>query len=143
MSDGRVGVRVRGANRLRRTLKKAGVDVKDLKEVNRSAARIAATAAMATAPVGGPYKPTGKRGRPRKPGKLKASVRPFATQRAGVIKAGYTGRVPYAGVIHYGWPARNIRPQPWAADAAKATEPVWTKEYERKVHEVINSVHGA
>lgn len=142
MGDGRVGIKVKGANRLRRTLKKAGVDVKQLKAVNRAAAEIAARAAQAKAPVGGPYPPSGKRGRPRKPGKLKASVRAAATQKAGVIKGGFTGRVPYAGVIHYGWPARGIRAQPFAADAAKETEPIWTKEYERKVQEVINSVKG-
>lgn len=142
MSDGRVSVKVRGAKELRRTLKKAGVDVKQLKEINRSAAQIVAVAATAAAPVGGPYRSTG-RGRRRKPGKLKASVRPSATQRAAVIKGGFAGRVPYAGVIHYGWPKRNIRPQPFISNAAEATEPTWTKEYERKVREVINSVHGA
>lgn len=142
MGDGRVSVKVRGAAELRRTLKKAGVDVKQLKDINRAAAQIVSTAAAAAAPIGGPYKSVG-RGRPRKPGKLKASIRPFATQRAAVVKGGFAGRVPYAGVIHYGWPARNIRPQPFASNAAERTEPIWTKQYERKVREVINSVHGA
>lgn len=134
-------VKVRGAKQLRRTLKKAGVDVKQLKAINLEAAQIAAAAAVARAPVGGPYKKTG-RGRPRVPGRLKASVRPHATQRAGVIRAGFAARVPYAGPIHWGWPARNIRAQPFAAEAAKATEPQWTKAYERKVRQTINSVKG-
>ncbi|MGV0868451.1 hypothetical protein [Corynebacterium kalidii] len=142
MADARVGIRVQGAARLRRTLRKAGVDIKQLRAVNRDAAQIVATAAAAAAPVGGPYRSRG-RGRPRKPGRLKASIRATATNRAGVVKGGYGGtRLRYAGVIHYGWPARNIRAQPFAADAAIRTEPVWTKEYERKVHEVINSVKG-
>lgn len=134
-------VQVRGAKQLRRTLKKAGVDVKQLKAINLEAAQIAAAAAVARAPIGGPYQRRG-RGRPRAPGRLKASVRPFATQRAGVIRAGSAARVPYAGPIHWGWPRRGIRAQPFAADAAKATEPVWTKAYERKVKETINSVKG-
>ena len=31
--------------------------------------------------------------------------------------------VPYAGAIHWGWPARNISAQPFLTDAAKQTEP--------------------
>lgn len=135
-------VKVRGAKQLRRTLKKAGVSVKDLKAINLEAAQIAAAAAVARAPVGGPYRRRG-RGRPRAPGRLKASVRPYATQRAGVIRAGSKSRVPYAGPIHWGWPARRIKAQPFAADAAKDTEPIWTKAYERKVMKTINSVKGA
>ena len=137
----RTRVQIRGAKQLRRTLKKAGVDVKQLKSINREAAQIATTAAVASAPIGGPYKKAG-RGRPRQGGRLKASGRAFATQRAGVIRFGSAG-VPYAGPIHWGWPAKNIRAQPFAAEAAQRTEPVWTKAYERKMHEVINSVKVA
>lgn len=135
------GVRVRGAKRLRRTLKKAGVDLKQMRQVNLEAAKVVEPVAVAGAPVGGPYRRPG-RGRPRAGGRLKRSVRASATQRAGVIKVGGYG-VKYAGPIHWGWPAKHIRPQTFAADAAKATEPVWVKQYERHVYDVINSVKGA
>ncbi|WP_282939120.1 hypothetical protein [Corynebacterium auriscanis] len=140
-------LRVQGAKRLRRTLKQAGVDVKQLKAVNKEAADIVVPVAIGTAPVGGPYRSRG-RGRARKPGRLKNSIRSFATQRAGVVRAGSAARVPYAGPVHWGWPKQpgrqgsGIRANPWISVAAKATEPAWTKAYERKVREVINSVKG-
>lgn len=140
-------MKVRGAKRLRSTLRKAGVDVKQLRTINLEAAQIVAVLGVTTAPIGGPYKRRG-RGRPRKPGRLKASVRPTATARAGVVKAGGS-TLPYAGPVHWGWPrtpgrqGSGIRAQPWLANAAKATEPEWTRAYERKVHDVINSVRGA
>ena len=139
-------VRVQGARRLRATLRKAGVDVKQLKSINLEAARIVSAAAIGTAPVGGPYKSRG-RGRPRKPGRLKASIRPGATTRAGVVKAGGS-RLPYAGPVHWGWPKQpgrqgsGIRANPWISNAAQYTEPTWLRAYEAKVREVINSVKG-
>lgn len=141
-----MGVKVRGAKQLRRTLKQAGVDVKQLKAINREAAQIAATAAVGMAPVGGPYKKAG-RGRPRQGGRLKKSIRPFATQRAGVIRAG-GARLPYANPVHWGWPrtkgrqGSGIRANPWMSRAAESSEPEWTRAYERHVLDTINKVKG-
>lgn len=140
-------LKVEGAKRLRRTLKKAGVDAKQLKAINKEAADIVVPVAIINAPIGGPYRSRG-RGRARKPGRLKSSIRSFATQRAGVVRAGSASRIPYAGPVHWGWPKQpgqqgsGIRANTWMADAAKSTEPVWTKAYERHVHDVINSVKG-
>lgn len=116
------------------------MDMKVLKEINRKAASRVATAATSTTPVGGPYKAAG-RGRPRSGGRLKASIRPGATTKAGVVKAG-SSRVPYAGPIHWGWPRRNIKAQPFLTTAAKATEPVWMAEYKRHMEEAIDQVKG-
>ncbi|RAV33531.1 hypothetical protein [Corynebacterium heidelbergense] len=141
-------LRVRGGKRLRRTLRKAGVDLKRLKAANKAAAEIAKSAAVAATPVGGPYKKAG-RGRPRTGGRLKATVRSFASQRSGQIRAGNASRVPYAAPVHWGWPrtkgvqGSGIRPNPWMSTAAKATEPAWLKEYERHVDAIIDSVKGA
>lgn len=136
-------VRVEGGARLRRTLKKAGVDMKVLRAINKRAATTVSTASTASAPVGGPYRNTG-RGRPKSGGRLKATVRPGATTKAGIIRAGTgaAGRVPYANPIHWGWAARNIKPQPWMTLAAQATEPVWVADYNRHMRQVIKQVKG-
>lgn len=137
-------VRVRGAKRLRRELRRAGVDLKQLRAANRAAAEIAKGTAVALAPVGGPYPRTG-RGRPRTGGRLKASLRTYASNRSGQVRAG-GGRIPYAGPVHWGWPrtpgvqGSGIRPNPWVSRAAKVTEPVWLKEYEKHVDRIIDSI---
>lgn len=137
----RFGVNVVGGNRLRASMRKAGMDLKQLTAINKEAATIVATAAKATAPVGKPSRKRG-RGRPKSGGALKASIRAGATTKAGVIRAG-GARVPYANVQHWGWPSRNIEPQFFISDAAVATEKVWVKNYERKMNAVIKQVKGA
>lgn len=56
-----------------------------------------------------------KEGRKRAPelsGKLKKSIRGLGQQRRGIYAMG-GARVPYYGVQEFGWPARNIRAQPF------------------------------
>jgi hypothetical protein len=118
---------VEGAAQLRRTLKKAGVDMKQLAAANREAAQTVAAAARPTTPV--------------RLGNLAKSVRAGATQKAGIVRAG-RGSLPYAGPIHWGWPARGIKPHPWIADAAKATEPQWVSDYIEHVDRVLDQVRG-
>lgn len=134
------GVTVQGGARLRTTMRKAGLDVKELTSINKQAASTVTAAARATAPVGKPSRKRG-RGRPKSGGALKASIRAGATTKAGVIRAG-SARVPYANVQHWGWPARNIRPKYFISDAAIRTEPVWVKEYEKHMNAVIKKVKG-
>lgn len=55
-------------------------------------------------------------------GRLLRTVRGSATPRQGVVRAGNRGRVPYAGVIHFGWPRRNISAQPFLTDALARTD---------------------
>jgi len=137
----RFGVQVRGGRRLRSTMKKAGMDVKELTAINKEAATIVAGAGKVRAPIGKPGRKRG-RGRPKSGGALKASIRPGATTRAGVVRAG-GNRVPYANVQHWGWPKRNIKPKYFLFIAAKQTEPIWVKQYEKKMKRVIKQVKGA
>lgn len=122
-----MAVEIEGARRLRATLKKAGYDISELKAPNRRAAEIVAGFATTSAPI--------------KTGALKATVRPAATARAGIVRAGFK-RVPYAGPIHWGWPARNIKAQPWLTTTAKATEPVWVPAYELHMRLVVQQIKG-
>ena len=120
-------VEVEGGRRLRSSLKKAGVDMKRLSAINRKAATMVANAARPATP--------------RLTGRLAASVRAGATQRAGIVRAGRK-TLPYAGPIHWGWPRRGIRPQPWIANTASATEGAWVPLYERHMKEIVKDVKG-
>lgn len=136
----RFGVQVRGGNRLRATMKKAGVDIKEMTALNKAAATVVAGTARARAPIGKPSRRRG-RGRRKAPGALAKSVRPGATTKAAVIRAGST-RVPYANPIHWGWPSRNIRQNAFVSEAATATEGIWVKNYTRHMNHIIGRVKG-
>lgn len=102
-------IEVHGTAQLRRALRRAGDDLADLKATHRE---VAMTVAKATMP-------------PVRTGALFSSVRAYASKtyaRVGSAKV-------YAGVIHYGWPARNIEPQPFLVDAVHTTEPRWLAIY--------------
>lgn len=118
-----------GQKRFVQTMRKAGADMKELKEVNQRAADIAKPEAVARAPRG-------------KTGKLAGSIRVGATQKAGIIRAGRK-TVPYAGPINYGWPARHIKPRTFVNDAVAGTEAQWAKEYEQFVKKTMNQIKGA
>lgn len=117
-----------GQKRFLQTMRKAGADLAELKEVNASAARVALPAARSRTPVG-------------RTGRLAGSVRAGATQKAGVIRAG-SKAVRYAGVVNYGWPARGIRPRLFANDGVASTEGEWAKLYETYVKKVMSQVKG-
>ncbi|MCQ4120405.1 HK97 gp10 family phage protein [Rhodococcus tibetensis] len=116
-----------GADQLRRTLRAAGRGMDELKAINRGAADTVAGASRARVP--------------RVSGRLDQSIRAAGTARAGIVRAGKKS-VPYAGPIHWGWPARNIRAQPFILNAAEATEPAWTSAYMRHVERLLDQVEG-
>ena len=121
-------VEVQGARELRRTLKAAGDDLSDLTKVNATISRyVAACGAAAMAP--------------RRTGRLAGSLRGSQAKASATVRAG-GARIPYAGVIHYGWPRRHIRAQPFLVDAAHQTEPTWTRFYLAEVDRIISHVHG-
>lgn len=119
---------VKGLRELQQTLKAAGEDVTELKALNGKAAAVVADAAA-------PHTP-------RRSGRLGASVRVGATNRAGIVRAGKAS-VPYAGVIHWGWARRGIRAQPWISDAATSTEDRWTDVFLHGVEDLLDKVRGA
>jgi Bacteriophage HK97-gp10, putative tail-component len=127
MADG-VGIKVEGLNELVRTMKRAGVDITELKDANQQAGEIVAAYAQATAP--------------RRSGRLAASVRSTKQVRRARIQAGRAA-VPYAGPIHWGWPAHHIAAQPFIADAATATQPTWLAAYQDAIETALSHVRGA
>lgn len=124
-------IEVAGLARLKRTMRQAGADIGQLKDLNRRAASTAAPAVRAATPVG-----------PAKSGHLHTTVRVGATGKAGVIRVGNKSK-PYAGPIHWGWPKRNIRPNPWAAEAARSTEGAWTEVYVQGIEQILSQIEGA
>lgn len=127
MSYNYSGVQVYGLNNLKRTMKQAGVDVKELSKINREAATLVANASKLPAP--------------KRSGRLAASIRAGATQKAGVVRAGRKS-LPYANPIHWGWFRRGIRAQPWLSNTAQATESGWRPLYEQHIDDVIDQVKG-
>lgn len=118
-------VRVEGARQLRAALKRAEGGLADLRAVNARAAAVAAVAGRTEAP--------------RQTGALAASVRSSGTQAAAIVRAGSTA-VPYAAVIHYGWAARHIRPNPYLLEGAEQTEPAWLALYRQEIDRLIDRV---
>lgn len=124
-------LKVEGAARLRRTMRKAGVDMRELKEANRRAAQIVLTAATATAPVG-----------PDAGGHIKGTGRVGATNSVGTVRFGSKAR-PYGPPVHYGWHKGGIHyGNPWVTDAAQATESTWIQIYYRDLERVISKIEG-
>lgn len=121
-------VRVDGARQLRRTMRKADMDLQELKDTH---ARVAALVAGRSRPAA-----------PERSGRLAASIRPGATKTSAIVRAGRKS-IPYAGPIHWGWPARNITAQPFLVDAAKDSEPAWLAVYNQAVEKIIGQIEGA
>lgn len=101
--DGGVRVRVEGLNRVVRKLSRAGADADDMRGLMHSLGQIVVDGANV----------------PIRTGRLDANVRAGRGKTKAVVRAG-GARVPYAGVIHYGWPARGIPAQPFLTDALQA-----------------------
>lgn len=121
MADG-LAVEVTGLRECVKALKDLGDDLSDLKEANGTLGREIASRASALAPV--------------RSGRLAASIKSNKAAKKVQIKAG-SARVPYAGVIEYGWAARNIRPQPYLRKAAFENKNYIKDKYEENIKDVI------
>lgn len=118
-------IEVRGGRRFRSTLRRAGVDLGQLRAAHLGAAQVVTAAASP----------------PRRSGRLAATVRAAGTTTAAIVRAGFAS-VPYAGPIHWGWPSRSIAAQPFLSEAAQSTEAVWAAVYTTEVQKIIDKVKG-
>ena len=123
----RPAVEVDGLRNLRRTLKAAGLAVDDLKAAHKSVAETVIRAALPRVP--------------RRTGALAGTLRAANAQTGAVVKAGFAG-IPYAGPIHWGWPARHITAQPFYLDAADSSRTEWEREYLSALEAIIATVEG-
>lgn len=133
MAADRSTIKVTGARELRAAMLNAGLSLKDLSAVNRKVSTLVAQRAKLIVP--------------RRSGRLAGNIRPGATRTQAVVRAGNSGSVPYAGVIHYGWAKRNIRPNPFITRAALQTETRWTDTYQNEIDRLLamidRSTNGA
>lgn len=120
-------ITVKGLRQLRTQMRKAGMDMADMKEANGTVASIVAAAARA--------------GAPRATGRLSGTVRGNRVASGASVRAG-SASVPYANPIHWGWPRRNIAPNPWVSRAAQSTESAWREVYARAVDDILSKIEG-
>lgn len=118
-------VRVEGLSQLKATMRKAGLDMADLKEATSKAAQTVQSAARATAP--------------HRTGALAGSL----TASKGANKAIVGSRLVYGNPIHWGWAAHNIAANPFISDAGRATEGEWLQAYEQELQQILDNVKGA
>lgn len=119
---------VDGLRPLRRALRALALDVDDLKAANQAVSTLVANAAAARAP--------------RRSGRLAASVRGSRALSRATVRAGGAA-LPYAGPVHYGWPAHGIEPNPFVVDAAQDTETVWLAAYEIEIARAVDRIGGS
>lgn len=80
--------------------------------------------------------PEGRRQSPVQTGDLRGTVRPGGRKDEGRVYAG-TASVPYAGVIHFGWPAHGIEPNPFLYRALDRRRREVVDRYEKAVSKLI------
>lgn len=118
---------IEGLKELQRELNKLGADAKnDMKPAHQEAAKTVAEASRPLAPV--------------LTGRLAESLRASATKTSGRVRAGNVS-VPYAGPIHFGWPARAIRANPFIYHALDERRADVVALYDKRMGEII-AKHG-
>ena len=116
-------VRIDGLREVQRELRRLGGDARsDMKPAHKKAADLVAAETRPKAPV--------------RTGQLQATIRSFARQNAGVVRAGIKA-VPYAGPIIFGWPARHIKPNPFIYEAADRRRAQVAQAYAERMSEII------
>lgn len=122
-------IEVSGLREAQRALSRLGEKelAADLRRANKRAAEIVADDAEPAVP--------------RRSGRLAKSLRATARNREASVQAGSAG-VPYAGVVHYGWPARRIKPHPFLLTALRRTRGEVRTVYARLLDEVVAAVNA-
>lgn len=115
---------IEGLREIVRDLKQLSEDSReDMKETHRVAGEIVAAAAKPLAPV--------------RTGTLSSTISSSPTKYQGRVKIGRGASVPYAGPIHFGWPARRIAPQPFIYEALDGRRDEVLQTYEKRINDLI------
>lgn len=118
--EGAARVRVEGLGKTLRALSKAGADAQDMKDLMHE---IGMMVVRASNP-------------PTISGKLSNSMRAGRGKTKAVVRAG-GARIPYGGVIHFGWPARNIAPNPFFQRALMVQRGAVINKLDRGIGEIL------
>lgn len=115
-------VTINGLRETQKSLKSLGESTKkELKETHREAAQIVVDGAIRTVPF--------------RTGALAATLRASATQTSGRVRVGNSS-VLYAGAIHFGWPSRAIKAQPFIYDALDPRRSQIAVLYAKRINEL-------
>jgi hypothetical protein len=131
-------ISVEGLSKVQRDLKALGADKQDIIDANYDAAQTLIDAARPLVP--------------KRSGRLLSTLKAGKAQRQATASAGSGKRVPYANPIHWGWSIvgantksslrpgtiRNIKPQPFFAEALGYTRFEIIANYERDMQNLVN-----
>ncbi|APF33385.1 hypothetical protein [Microbacterium paludicola] len=98
-------VRIEGLGKTVRALQKAGADAEDMRDLMHALGSIVVDAASP----------------PVVSGKLAGTIRAGRGKTKAVVRAG-GAKAKYAGVAHYGWPAKNKPANPFLTSALQANQ---------------------
>src|SRR5690625_1214867 len=121
-----VGLRIEidGLNETLRALSKAGADAEEMRDLMHSVGTIIVDGARSRVPV--------------RSGALLASLRPGRGKTKAVVRAG-RALVPYAGVIHYGYPSGNIAPTMFLVDSVTANRQKVIERVEQGLNDLLKA----
>lgn len=117
-----IGFSVQGVNEVKASLDKIEKGIKENLELNKELSNTLAQKASAMAP--------------KLTGALASSVAGNASSERAQIVAG-SASVPYAGVIEYGWPSRNINAQPYLIPAVNNNMGYVIQKYEDSIKDIV------
>jgi len=115
-------ISISGVKEVTDTLKKLGRDIESNIELNKELSTTLSQKASAMAP--------------KLTGALASSVVGNPSAEKAQILAG-SAAVPYAGVQEYGWPERNIRPQPYLNPAVNNNMGYIIEKYNDSIQKAI------
>jgi hypothetical protein len=123
----RDAIKVEGLSKVQRDLRKLSTDALDLNkteflETNKQVAEIVINETKKYVPV--------------LTGALAAAIRNASTKKSAKVRAGNVA-VPYAGPIHFGWPARSIKPNTFLYEAIDARKSEVANRYSELVSDLI------
>ena len=126
-ADSRDPIKITGLSEVQRNLRKLSTDALDLNkteflETNKQVAEIVINESKKYVPV--------------LTGALAAAIRNASTKKSAKVRAGNVG-VQYAGPIHFGWPARTIKPNTFLYEAIDARKSEVANRYSELVSDLI------
>jgi hypothetical protein len=115
-------VEIEGIKEVQASLKRLSDDLENNLELNKELSSTLAQKASSMAP--------------RLTGALASSIQGNPSAEKAQILAG-SGAVPYAGVIEYGWPEKNIQAQPYLTQAVNTSMSYIIAAYENNIKDNI------
>jgi HK97 gp10 family phage protein len=116
-------LKVEGLNKLTRAMRKAGVEVKDMKEANRKVGDVVVRRASPLTP--------------RATGALAGSIRPAQRQSGVVVRAG-GGSIRYAKYVEFG--TRKMPGRSYLIRGVNESQPQWMDVYAVELQKLMDQV---